>query len=85
MTVPVSWNFLFIAIVVFLQETYSLYGIPFLVKIKDGEPFTDLRERIRKKLDLQEKEYDKVLTVHITTSANCCMVARSNVKFSIFN
>ena len=43
-----------------LQEVFSLFGFPFLIRIEDGEQFSSLRERIRKKLDVPEKDYEKV-------------------------
>ncbi|XP_067928164.1 ubiquitin carboxyl-terminal hydrolase 7-like isoform X2 [Watersipora subatra] len=43
----------------FHQDIYPLFGFPFLIRIVDGELFSSLRERIRKKLDVPEKDYEK--------------------------
>lgn len=44
----------------FHKEAFSTFGIPFLLKVKQGEQFSQLRERIQKKLDIPDKEYEKV-------------------------
>jgi len=33
--------------------------VPFLLKIKDGELFSSVRERIQKRLDVPDKEFEK--------------------------
>jgi len=43
----------------FQKEMYQTFGIPFLLKIKDNEPFSDVKERIQRKLDIPDKEYEK--------------------------
>ncbi|CAH1982094.1 unnamed protein product [Acanthoscelides obtectus] len=43
----------------FHKEVFATFGIPFLVKIKQGEPFTKVKERIKKKLAVPEKEWEK--------------------------
>lgn len=40
-----------------------MFGIPFLIKVKQGEPFTSVRDRIRQCLDVNEKEFEKVIRV----------------------
>jgi len=44
----------------FHKEVFSTFGIPFLVKIKHGEPFSKVKERIQKKLAIPEKEWEKL-------------------------
>ncbi|XP_015588700.1 ubiquitin carboxyl-terminal hydrolase 7 isoform X2 [Cephus cinctus] len=43
----------------FHKDVYSTFGIPFLFKIKHGEPFTKVKDRLLKKLGVQEKEFEK--------------------------
>ena len=43
----------------FYKKTISTFGTPFLLKLKQGEPFVNVKERIRKKLVLSNEEFDK--------------------------
>ncbi|VEN46233.1 unnamed protein product [Callosobruchus maculatus] len=43
----------------FHKEVFATFGTPFLVKIKQGEPFTKVKERIKRKLAVPEKEWEK--------------------------
>ncbi|XP_076275614.1 ubiquitin-specific protease 7 isoform X1 [Rhynchophorus ferrugineus] len=43
----------------FHKEVFSTFGIPFLIKVKEGEPFAKVKERIQKKLAVPEKEWEK--------------------------
>lgn len=43
----------------FNKEIFTTFGIPFLLKIKQGEPFSKVKERIQKKLDVPDKEFEK--------------------------
>ncbi len=42
------------------QEVFSTFGVPFMLKIKHGEPFSKVKERILKKTEIPEKEFEKV-------------------------
>lgn len=44
----------------FNKEIYQTFGTPFLLRITDGEPINKLKERIKEKIDIQEKEFEKV-------------------------
>lgn len=37
-----------------------MFGVPFYIKVTNGESFECVSERIRKKLDVSEKEFEKV-------------------------
>ncbi|KAK0051801.1 ubiquitin carboxyl-terminal hydrolase 7 [Biomphalaria pfeifferi] len=50
---------LLIPVAHFQKEMYQTFGIPFLLKIKDNEPFSAVKERIQKKLDIPDKEFEK--------------------------
>nr|XP_012150583.1 PREDICTED: ubiquitin carboxyl-terminal hydrolase 7 isoform X5 [Megachile rotundata] len=43
----------------FHKDVFSTFGIPFFFKIKHGEPFPKMKERLLKKLGVQEKEFEK--------------------------
>ncbi|XP_071652128.1 ubiquitin carboxyl-terminal hydrolase 7-like isoform X1 [Temnothorax longispinosus] len=43
----------------FHKEVFSTFGIPFFFKIKHGEPFPKMKDRLLKKLGVQEKEFEK--------------------------
>merc|ERR1712168_373460 len=43
----------------FHREVYSTFGIPFIMKIKNGEPLSKVKERIQKKIDVPDKEFEK--------------------------
>ncbi|KAL0278652.1 UNVERIFIED_CONTAM: hypothetical protein PYX00_000410 [Menopon gallinae] len=63
----------------FHKEMYSTFGIPFFLKIKNGEPFSKVKDRIFKKLDIQEKEFEKFRFAIVTSrckfieDADCIM------------
>lgn len=44
----------------FNKEIYQTFGNPFLIRITDGEPINKLKERVKEKIDIQEKEFEKV-------------------------
>ncbi|XP_072029469.1 ubiquitin carboxyl-terminal hydrolase 7-like isoform X3 [Amphiura filiformis] len=44
----------------FQKELFCTFGTPFLLRIKDGEAFTDVKERVRDQLDTSEKEMEKI-------------------------
>ncbi|CAJ0914081.1 unnamed protein product, partial [Mesorhabditis belari] len=43
----------------FDKEPSRMFGVPFLFKVTDKEPFTEVHERLRQVLDVPEKEYEK--------------------------
>lgn len=44
----------------FYKNVLDVFGIPFFVRIKQGEPFSVLKDRIQKKLGVPDKEWEKV-------------------------
>ncbi|XP_022916946.1 ubiquitin carboxyl-terminal hydrolase 7 isoform X1 [Onthophagus taurus] len=50
----------------FHKEAFSTFGAPFLIRIKQGEPFARVKERIQKKLALPEKDFEKIKFAIIT-------------------
>lgn len=43
----------------FHKDLFCTFGTPFLLKIKHNEPFSTVKERIQKKLDVVDKEFEK--------------------------
>lgn len=43
----------------FHKDIYSTFGVPFLLKLKNKETFASVKERIRQKLEVSEKEFEK--------------------------
>ncbi|KAK0173583.1 hypothetical protein PV328_006757 [Microctonus aethiopoides] len=43
----------------FHKDVFAPFGIPFMFKIKHAEPFTKVKDRLLKKLGVQEKEFEK--------------------------
>lgn len=41
----------------FTKEIYATFGTPFYLKVKQGELFKDIKQRIQKKLDVGDKEF----------------------------
>ena len=41
----------------FTKEIYATFGSPFLLKIKHNEPFKEIKKRIQRKLDVNDKEF----------------------------
>ena len=57
--VNVAEDELIVPVAHFHREAYSTFGNPFLIKIKEGESFETVKERIRAHLDVPEKEFEK--------------------------
>jgi ubiquitin carboxyl-terminal hydrolase 7 len=43
----------------FQKEIYQTFGTPFLLKLRNKEPFSSVKERIQKKIDVPDKEFEK--------------------------
>nr|XP_015215607.1 PREDICTED: ubiquitin carboxyl-terminal hydrolase 7 [Lepisosteus oculatus] len=52
-------NEMLIPVAHFHKEVFGTFGIPFLLKIRQGEPFREVMKRIQTMLDIQEKEFEK--------------------------
>lgn len=57
--VNLSSNETLIPVAHFQKEVFSTFGVPFLLKIKQNEPFSAVKERVQKKLDIPDKEFEK--------------------------
>ncbi|CAG2177677.1 unnamed protein product, partial [Oppiella nova] len=51
----------------FHKEAYQTFGVPFLLKLKHKEMFTSVKDRIQKKLDIPDKEFEKYKFALVTT------------------
>jgi len=50
---------LLIPVLHFYKDVYNCFGIPFYIKIKQGEQFAAVKERLQKKLGVSDKEWEK--------------------------
>ncbi|KAK2160538.1 hypothetical protein LSH36_131g04007 [Paralvinella palmiformis] len=50
---------LLIPVAHFHKEIFSTFGVPFLLKVKQNEPFSKVKDRIQKKLEIPDKEFEK--------------------------
>jgi len=48
-----------ISVAHFHKEAFSTFGIPFLLKLKHGESFANVKSRIQEKADIPDKEFEK--------------------------
>lgn len=44
----------------FHKQVYATFGIPFYTRVKHNEPFQAVKDRLQKKLDIPDKEWEKV-------------------------
>uniref|UniRef100_A0A4W3HZV3 ubiquitinyl hydrolase 1 n=1 Tax=Callorhinchus milii TaxID=7868 RepID=A0A4W3HZV3_CALMI len=52
-------NELLIPVAHFHKEVFGTFGIPFLLRISQSEPFREVMKRIQSMLEIQEKEFEK--------------------------
>jgi ubiquitin carboxyl-terminal hydrolase 7 len=50
----------------FNKEVYATFGAPFLLKVKLGEPFKDIKARIQRRLDVPDKDFTTVFKIKKT-------------------
>jgi len=43
----------------FHKEIFTTFGVPFFMKVKHGEQFSKVKERLQKRLDVPDKEFEK--------------------------
>lgn len=43
----------------FFKDPWQTFGVPFFIKLVNREPFNSVKERIQKKLDVPDKEFEK--------------------------
>jgi len=53
-------NSMLVPVIHFQKEAYTAFGTPFYIKITEGETIQSVQDRVRKKLQLPDKEFDKV-------------------------
>lgn len=44
----------------FYKEMHNAFGIPFFLKIAHKEPYASIRQRIKSRLNVPDKEWEKV-------------------------
>eukprot|EP00095_Tigriopus_kingsejongensis_P009858 maker-scaffold853_size88743-snap-gene-0.13 protein:Tk09858 transcript:maker-scaffold853_size88743-snap-gene-0.13-mRNA-1 annotation:"ubiquitin carboxyl-terminal hydrolase 7" len=55
----VNDNEMLVPVVHFQKEIYSTFGHPFLLKVKEGEKFQSVKDKIQKHLEVPDKEFEK--------------------------
>lgn len=67
-------NELLIPVAHFSKELYNSFGVPFLTKARHGEPYGALKQRIQKRLNVPDKEWENykfaVITMGHTIDVN---------------
>ena len=58
--VDLSPDELLVPVAHFNKEIFSTFGVPFFLKIRNGEPFEQVKLRIQQKLEVPDKEFEKV-------------------------
>lgn len=43
----------------FFKDPWQTFGVPFFIKLVNREPFSNVKERIQRKLDVPDKEFEK--------------------------
>jgi len=51
-----------ICIAHFQKDSFNTFGTPILIKVKTGERFQDIKERIQKAMDIPDSIFDQYKT-----------------------
>lgn len=51
-----------ICIAHFQKDSFNTFGVPFLIKVKTGEKFQDIKERIQKTMDVSDSTFETYKT-----------------------
>lgn len=54
------------------KEPNKMFGVPFLIKIVDGEPVANIKKRVKEALGVQDREFEKASRVVIDRLYFCC-------------
>lgn len=54
-----EWDEVLVPVGHYHRDPYSAFGVPFFLKVKQNEKFSKVKERLAKKLNIQEKEFEK--------------------------
>lgn len=54
----------------FTKEIFSVFGVPFLIKARHGEPYGILKQRIQKRLNVPDKEWENYKFVVMGTGTS---------------
>lgn len=71
----------------FQKQVYATFGIPFYARIKHNEPFQAVKDRLQKKLDIPDKEWEKVsisdhIYIFMNTYRSCINVSELYFSYS---
>ncbi|XP_071796700.1 ubiquitin carboxyl-terminal hydrolase 7-like [Asterias amurensis] len=65
------------------KDLFSTFGTPFLLRIKEGESFIDVKERLREILDISEKELEKIKFAIVVMGRPTYISEEGDVKVSL--
>nr|VZI34443.1 unnamed protein product [Spirometra erinaceieuropaei] len=63
----------------FNKDLSDTFGVPFTVRIRDQEPYSAVKERIRKRLEVPDKEFDAWNFVLVTKSKPICIPSEQDI------
>lgn len=67
----------------FNKEIYQTFGTPFLIRITDGETISKFKERVKEKIDIQDKEFEKVKLAVIHMGRAIYLTEESDKSISV--
>ncbi len=65
------------------KDLFSTFGTPFVLRIKEGESFSDVKERLREILDISEKELEKIKFAIVVMGRPTYISEEGDVKVSL--
>ncbi|XP_022103325.1 ubiquitin carboxyl-terminal hydrolase 7-like [Acanthaster planci] len=65
------------------KDLFSTFGVPFLLRIKEGELFSDVKERVREILDISEKELEKIKFAIVVMGRPTYISEESDVRVNL--
>lgn len=74
---------LLINVVHFHKEVYQTFGVPFLIKIKTGERYKQIKERIQNALEMTDKDFDKWKIAVITQGQPKYINEETDINFNV--
>lgn len=63
-------NEMLIPVAHFTKEIFSVFGVPFLIRARHGEPYGLLKQRIQKRLNVPDKEWENYKFVVMGTGTS---------------
>lgn len=77
-------NELLVPVAHFSKELYNSFGVPFLTKARHGEPYGALKQRIQKRLNVPDKEWENYKFSVITMGHNSDVNDNTPVDLEVY-